>query len=226
MSAVKPSTTLRVWDLATRLFHWVLVLCIAALFVSGKVGGDWMNWHLRLGHVVLALLLFRIIWGFIGGHWSRFFTFIPGPGRLLRYLKGQGAAADTVGHNPLGAFSVLAMLAIIGLQVGSGLMTDDEIFYSGSLVNLVSGEMVESATTVHKTWGQWLLLGIIGLHIAALVFYSLIRRQRLVPAMVLGDKHDCPSNLPASRDGAIQRILGLVVFALCAGAAWWVWNLA
>lgn len=226
MSAANPTSTLRIWDLPTRLFHWLLVLCILALFISGKVGGDWMNWHLRLGHAVLALLGFRVVWGFIGGHWSRFFTFIPSPGRLLRYLQGQGSAADKVGHNPLGAFSVLAMLAIVGLQVVSGLMTDDEIFYAGSLVNHVSSETVEWATTLHKTWGQWLLLGIIGLHIAALAFYSLVKRQRLVAAMVLGDKHDSPSNLPPSRDGAGQRIVGLVVLLVCAAAAFWVWQLA
>ena len=114
----------RIWDLPTRLFHWLLAACVIGLVVTAKVGGEAMNWHLRLGYAVFGLLVFRLLWGLVGGHWSRFASFVPTPGRLARYLGGRASAADTAGHNPLGALSVLAMLAVLGLQVATGLMAD------------------------------------------------------------------------------------------------------
>lgn len=216
----------RIWDLPTRLFHWLLVLSVIALVITGKVGGNAMEWHLRLGHVVLALLLFRVLWGFIGGHWSRFFTFIPSPARLIRYLKGQGSAADHAGHNPLGAVSVLAMLLILAVQTGTGLLSDDEIAFAGPLTRFVSYDVIGWATNWHKNEGQWILFGIIGLHIAAIAFYSLARRQKLVPAMLHGDKSGLPPELPFSRDGIAQRMTGLALAIISVGIAWWVWGLA
>ena len=218
-------TRLRVWDLPTRLFHWLLVVSIVALIVTGKVGGDAMDWHLRLGQGVLALLVFRVLWGVVGGYGSRFCTFVPGPQRLLAYLRGQGSERDHVGHNPLGAFSVLGMLLIIGLQVGSGLFTDDEIFYAGPLIDLVTSDTVALATHWHKTWGQWLLLGVIALHILALLFYGLVKKKKLIPAMLHGDRVGVSADLPASRDGWAQRLLALVLLAAGAGLACWVWSL-
>lgn len=217
---------IRIWDLPTRLFHWLLVFSVIALIVTGKIGGNAMEWHLRLGHVVLALLLFRLLWGFLGGHWSRFLTFIPGPARLVRYLKGQGDAADHAGHNPLGAFSVVAMLLILAVQTGTGLFSDDEIAFAGSLTRFVSYDTIGWATSWHKNVGQWMLWGIIGLHVAAIAFYSLVRRQKLVPAMLHGDKSGLSYELPSSRDGVAQRMTGLLLAAISAGVAWWVWSLA
>lgn len=222
-----PSTSrLRIWDLPTRLFHWLLVACIVALVITGKSGSDAMQWHMRLGHASLALIVFRLVWGLVGGHWSRFFTFIPGPARLLRYLRGQGSAADHAGHNPLGALSVLAMLLIISLQVGSGLLTDDDMFYAGPLAAHAPGAWVELASAWHVEWGQWLLLGIIALHIAALLFYGLVKKQKLIPAMLHGDKSGLPADLPPSRDGMAQRLLALVIAAVCAGLSYAVMSLA
>ena len=96
---------IRVWDLPTRLFHWLLALCVVGLVVTGKVGGAAMDWHARLGYAVLALLLFRLAWGFIGGHWSRFATFLYAPRSVGAYLAGRGHPDHLVGHNPLGAGS-------------------------------------------------------------------------------------------------------------------------
>ena len=218
------SARLRIWDLPTRLFHWSLAVCMVALLVTSKIGGDAMAWHMRLGQVVLALLVFRVLWGVVGGYWSRFLTFVPSPQRLLAYLRGQGSVRDEVGHNPLGALSVLGMLGLIGLQVFTGLCTDDEIFYAGPLTGWVSGDTVAWATTWHKTWGQWLLLAAIGLHVLALVFYSVVQKKKLVPAMVHGDKQAVPAGVPASRDGWAQHLLALAVLAVGAGVAWWVWQ--
>lgn len=217
---------LRIWDLPTRLFHWLLAASTIALIVTAKMGGNAMEWHLRLGHVVLALLMFRIIWGLVGGHWSRFLTFVPTPSRLVRYLRGQGQAADQAGHSPVGALSVLAMLAVLGLQVGTGLISDDEIAFAGSLVRYVSGDTIAWASNWHKGWGQWLLYTLLGLHLAAIVFYTTVRRKRLVPAMLHGDKHDQPSDLPASRDGWGNWLSAALFAAACAIMALWVWTRA
>ena len=125
--------SIRVWDLPTRLFHWLLALAVVALVVSAKIGGNAMNLHLRLGYGVFALLLFRLAWGVVGGRWSRFASFVPTPARLRAYLKGHTPIDAQVGHNPLGALSVLAMLAVLSMQVGTGLLADDEIAYAGPL---------------------------------------------------------------------------------------------
>lgn len=217
---------LRIWDLPTRLFHWLLAASTIALIVTAKLGGNAMEWHLRLGHLVLALLLFRVVWGIKGGYWSRFVHFIPSPARLLRYLKGQGTARDHVGHNPLGALSVLAMLLILAVQVGTGLISDDEIAFAGPLVRYVSGDTIGWATGWHKSWGQWLVYAILGLHLAAIAFYRLVKRQSLVPAMLHGDQSTTDPSLPASQDGAVQRIAALLFACACAVMAYWVWTKA
>ena len=220
------TTRLRIWDAPTRLFHWLLASSTITLIVTAKIGGNAMEWHLRLGHLVLALLMFRIIWGLVGGHWSRFSTFIPSPTSLIRYLQSKGTAQDHLGHNPLGALSVLAMLLILGLQVGTGLISDDEIAFAGSLVRYVSGETMAWATGWHKGWGQWLLYALLGLHVAAILFYTLVKREKLVTAMVHGDKTTSALDAPASRDGMAAWASALCFAAACAVLAYWVWTRA
>lgn len=217
---------LRVWDLPTRLFHWMLAASIVALVVTANMGGNAMEWHLRLGHLVLALLMFRVLWGFAGGYWSRFSTFIPSPARCMRYLRGQATAADRVGHNPLGALSVIAMLLIVGMQVGTGLVSDDEIAFAGSLVRFVSGDTIAWATSWHTSWGQWLIYAAVGRHIAAIAYYSLVKHEKLVPAMLHGDKLNQPAELPASRDGWRAIVPACFFAAACAIMAYWVWTRA
>lgn len=212
----------RVWDLPTRLFHWALVLCVLGAVLSAKIGGNAMVWHMRLGYAVLALLVFRLLWGLVGGRWSRFASFVPGPGRLLRYLSGRARPEDEVGHNPLGAFSVLAMLAWLLLQVGSGLIADDEIAITGPLVRFVSSETSLAWTSHHKSWGQWGVYLLVGLHLAALLFYGLVKRRNLLKPMLGGDKQ-LPASVPASRDTLGTRLLALALLMACAvGVAWLV----
>ena len=204
--------SVRIWDLPTRLFHWLLAACVIALIATAKIGGDAMNWHLRLGYAVFGLLVFRLLWGLVGGHWSRFASFWPTPGRLARYLRGRATAADTAGHNPLGALSVLALLTVLGLQVGTGLFADDEIAFSGPLTPLVSGEAVGRATGWHTSWGQYLVIGLIALHVLAIIAY-LVRRQNLITPMVLGDKLVSEPIRPA-RDTLATRLLALVLLGV------------
>jgi cytochrome b len=209
--------SIRVWDLPTRLFHWSLAVCVVGLVVSGSVGGNWMNWHLRLGYTVLTLLLFRLMWGFIGGHWSRFANFLYSPGTLIAYLRGRSEPAHQVGHTPLGALSVFAMLAVLLAQVGSGLISDDEIAFFGPLVKFVSGDTVLAATSYHKNIGKYLILGLVGLHLSAIAFYMFVKKQGLVQPMLLGDKA-VDQALPAAKDTTGTRLLALVVL-VCSGLA-------
>lgn len=211
----------RVWDLPTRLFHWCLVLSILGLVITGNLGGNWMNWHLRLGYTVFTLLLFRVTWGFVGGYWSRFSRFIYGPTTVLRYVKGQGDPAHGVGHSPLGALSVFAMLAVLAAQVGTGLFSDDDIAFFGPLVSLVSGDTVSAATWYHTKVGKLLVVALVALHVLALLYYKLVRRQALVAAMVHGDKELAQAHA-ASADGWRQRALAALVLLGCAGLVRWV----
>ena len=213
--------TVRVWDLPTRLFHWALVLSIVALIVTAKVGGNAMTWHVRLGCAVLALLAFRLVWGLVGGRWSRFWSFIYSPARTLRYLRGNEAPEDEVGHSPMGALSVFGLLTLLTLQDISGLMSDDEIATAGPLTRFVSGDTVGRATWYHANVGQYLLIALIVLHLLAILFYVLVRKRTLVRPMVLGDKQLEHPATPA-RDDALTRTLALIVLAFCAALAWWV----
>lgn len=213
--------TVRIWDLPTRLFHWALAASVIALVVTAKVGGNAMVWHLRLGYVVLALLVFRLVWGLVGGRWSRFGAFLYSPARLVRYLRGAGHPEDGVGHSPLGALSVFALLAVLVAQVGTGLLSDDEIAFSGPLTRFVSNAVVGQVTGYHKEIGQYLVLGLVALHLLAIVFYVVVRKHRLVRPMLHGDK-ELPLPVAPSRDDLASRIAAVVALALGAGLAWWV----
>ncbi|MDG5978158.1 cytochrome B561 [Hydrogenophaga taeniospiralis CCUG 15921] len=209
--------TVRVWDLPTRLFHWALVLCVIGQIITANVGGNWMNWHLRLGYAVLTLLLFRLVWGFVGGHWSRFSSFVYAPGTVLAYLRGQARPEHRVGHSPLGALSVFALLAILLAQVGSGLFSDDEIAFSGPLVALVSGDTVGLATTYHRSVGKLFVVALVALHLLAIGYYKLVKKERLVRPMIDGDKQ-VQAPMPSARDTVRTRLFALGVLVLCAVA--------
>lgn len=213
--------TVRIWDLPTRLFHWTLALSTVGLVLTAKVGGNAMVWHFRLGHWMLALLLFRLLWGVLGGRWSRFASFVYRPTRLWHYLAGRPHPQDEVGHSPLGALSVFALLGVLLVQVTTGLLSDDEIAFAGPLTRFVDSSCVEWATSHHKTWGQYLLLGLIGAHVLAVAFYVLVRQRRLIRPMLSGDKW-LERSTPPSRDDALTRGVALVLWGLCLGAAWWV----
>lgn len=213
------TTRVRVWDLPTRAFHWLLTLALVAQVASGKIGGAAMVWHLRIGYFIFTLLLFRLLWGFMGGEWSRFARFVPSPATLLRYLRGQSRASDLhdVGHSPLGALSVLAMLLLLGVQVASGLFADDEIANVGPLNHLVSGATATAATAWHKGMGLALLMALVLLHVGAIAYYRFWRQRSLVLPMITGDKLLPLPGAPAARDGAATWLRALVLLLVCAG---------
>ncbi len=217
----------RVWDLPTRLFHWLLTACVVGSFVSAKIGGAAMAWHLRLGYAVATLLLFRLVWGFVGGRWSRFGQFVRSPAAVLRYLRGEARAGDwfDVGHSPLGALSVLAMLVFLAAQVSSGLFADDEIATTGPLIRFVSGATSLELTWYHKAVGQRVLLALVVLHLLAIVYY-IWRGRTLVRPMIGGDQAvDAAREVPAAADGAGRRLLAAALVAACAGGVAWLVSL-
>jgi len=214
----------RIWDLPTRVFHWASALCVLGLAVTGTVGGSAMVFHFRFGYALLTLLLFRLVWGLLGGHWSRFRSFMFGPRAVLAYLRSQAPDSHTVGHSPLGALSVWALLAFLSLQIATGLISDDEISTAGPLTHLVSSTAVALGSQYHTQIGKWILLVLVLLHVAAIIYYAR-RREGLVVAMLHGDKQ-LAAPAEAARDDARSRMAAFLLLCLCAAAVFWVSSLA
>jgi len=171
-----------VWDLPTRLFHWLLVVLIAAAYLTASF--DAMDWHRRIGLTLLGLVVFRLAWGFVGSRHARFADFLRGPAAILAYLRGSWRG---VGHNPLGGWSVLLLLLLPLAMVGSGLFANDDVAFQGPLAALVDKATSDQLTSLHHLAFD-LLLGLIGLHLAAIAYYRLARRENLVKPMFTGWK--------------------------------------
>jgi cytochrome b len=210
----------RVWDLPTRLFHWLLALCIIGSFVTVKVGGNWMQYHFWFGYSILALIAFRILWGFVGTRYARFASFPPNPLRTLAYLRD--GHANTLGHNPLGAWSVYALLLVVGAQAIGGLFADDEIANAGPLSKLVSNAMVSTITSLHKL-NEWVILALILVHVGAVLYYLYKKRENLITPMITGDKY-APHGGHAAADNVGTRAFAVALLAACAAGVWWVVN--
>lgn len=209
------SKTIRVWDLPTRVFHWALAFSVISAFVSVKIGGNAMIWHVRFGYGVLALMLFRVVWGFMGPVYARFATFLTGPRDVIAILRGRPWTG--VGHNPLGALSVLALIIVFGLQAVLGLFTTDEIAFDGPLVKHVSSDWVAFATRWHNR-AEWWLIGLVLLHVGAIIVHRVMHHRDLIRPMLTGDAHVVPAvAVESARDDAVVRIKAIVVMALMAG---------
>lgn len=214
---IGPLHKVRIWDLPTRLFHWLLALAAIGMLVTAKVGGDALPWHARLGYCTGALILFRLAWGFLGGHWSRFSCFAFAPRAAWGYLRGR-VSTPPAGHNPMGALSVYAMLGFLLLQVCSGLFSENKDDFAGPLAVLVSNDTVRLLTAYHRNVGQWVLIALVVAHLAAILYYAL-RGENLVAPMISGDKL-LETPVPASRDDTGSRGRAVAVLALCAAAVW------
>ena len=218
------TANIRVWDLPTRLFHLFLVLCFAGLIATGEIGGDdLMAWHFYFGYATLSLVFFRIVWGVLGGYWSRFGNFIPSPSQLTHYVKAlrNHEHPRFISHNPLGALSVLCMLLLLLVQVFSGLMSDDEVSVAGPWTAWVPNQWVEWAGEYHTEIGQFLVLGLVGLHIASVLFHRWIKKDDLITPMKTGNK-SLPANTHATTDTWRTRLLALFVWLACAYAVFYL----
>lgn len=211
----------KVWDLPTRVFHWTLVLAFGGLFVTGMLGGSWMTWHFRIGYLAGSLLIFRWVWGCVGGHYSRFHQFLKGPVAILRYLK-HGVSGAGLGHNPLGALSVMAMLVMLSVQVAMGLFADDGIAYSGPLSYLLDEKSVSALSKLHRWVGKWVIPGLVCLHVLAIAYYRWYRGHKLVSAMWTGWQSSTEPEAPQSKDGLAQRALALGIWSVGACLFWWL----
>jgi cytochrome b len=209
--------TVRIWDLPTRIFHWLLVLVMLGSFITVNLPGDWMEWHFRFGYAALTLLLFRLMWGFVGPRYARFSSFAPNPFTAWAYLRGQSAVH--AGHNPLGAWSVYALLLLLSFQIGTGLFSNDAILWDGPLRSWVSGDTSDFLTRLHKL-NRWLLIGWVVLHLAAISYYRFVKKQALVRAMLSGDALVEPLSAVPARDDALVRLAGLALLGISALAVW------
>lgn len=212
----------RIWDLPTRLFHWTLALLVVAAFITVNLGGPWLRWHFLIGYTILTLLAFRLCWGLFGARHARFAHFVAGPRTLLAYLRGVPAAAGRPGHNPLGAWSVVAMLGVLAFQVGTGLFANDDIASEGPLAKLVSRATSEWLTSLHR-FNDAVIIGLVALHVAAIVYYRWRRHEDLIGPMITGDK-TAPPGTPASRDDARLRLLAVLTLLACAALVAWLIN--
>lgn len=211
--AGEPAVPVVVWDVPVRVFHWLIVVLVFSSWLTSEIGGNAMTYHMWIGYTVLALVLFRIVWGFVGSRHARFCDFVRGPGSVLRYLRGMPGEMSA-GHNPIGGWSVLALLASLALQAVTGLFTNDEIATEGPLAARVGTEWSDLLSTVHR-YNFYVLLTLIALHVAAVLFYLLVKRQNLVWPMITGRKA-----LPASAAGEARiasLALAIVVLACTAG---------
>jgi cytochrome b len=213
---------IRVWDLPIRLFHWLLVICIAGSLICVNIGGNAMQWHAYFGYSILTLLIFRLVWGFVGSRHARFSSFAPSGQTIVNYL--QGKSPRFLGHNPIGALSVFALLFVLSVQAITGLFTDDEIAFQGPFAKYVSNATVSFMSEIHES-NQIIIYTLIAIHIAAIWCYKKFKGENLVKPMITGDKEIDPSEeanyQPSdlgepSKDGGLQRGFALLLLSVIA----------
>jgi cytochrome b len=214
--SMAPGRPILVWDLPTRLFHWLLVTLVIASFVTGKIGGTWMQYHQWSGYAIIGLLIFRFAWGFVGGRHARFSAFICGPGAVLRYARAllRRDAPHHLGHNPLGGWSVLAMLTALLVQAATGLFANDDIITEGPLFPWVSKATSDWLTHIHNL-NQNAILVLVGVHVMAILFYLIIKHENLIYPMFSGYKYRQDNGLPsANHCWKALLVAGLAAFGV------------
>lgn len=205
----------RVWDPWVRLFHWAVASLVAFSWWSGSEGGTVMEYHMLSGYAILTLVLFRVLWGIVGSTHARFADFVRGPRRFLAALRDLAARRPMpyAGHNPVGGWMVLALLAALTVQATTGLFANDDIFVEGPLYGYVTKDTSDLITRVHY-WNFNVILALVALHVAGVLYHWIARRENLVGAMITGRKH-LPSPPPPARFAGFWTALG----ALAASAA-------
>ncbi|MBF0589739.1 MAG: cytochrome b/b6 domain-containing protein [Magnetococcales bacterium] len=219
-------TSIRVWDPATRLFHWLLVAGIINAWLTWKYSDPLMRWHMWNGYGVLSLILFRIAWGVFGSSSSRFRDFLRGPRVVLEYLRGmmRGECDRHLGHNPLGGWSVVAMLVGVLVQGVAGLFASDDIMVEGPLTFLVSGGVISQLSSIHRS-GYYLIGGLVALHLLAVAYHWVVKKDNLILPMITGHKHS--DQVPAALHSGILWRSGwsaLLTWVMMAGLLWTIIN--
>jgi cytochrome b len=219
MTSSNKTEMLKVWDLPTRLFHWSLLTGIVACWWTSTENGD-MDWHMRCGYAVLALLLFRLVWGVLGSTTARFSHFVAAPSAVIRYFADirKNAPVPHVGHNPAGGWMVLFLLGMGLLISASGLFANDDMLSEGPLAHHVSERFSDLATALHES-GFYSLLALVGMHLAAIAFYLLVKKENLVRPMLTGIKH-LPQDSNAPVLHTQKTWLALLLLGCTSGAVW------
>jgi cytochrome b len=211
-----------VWDLPLRLFHWLFATSIVASYVTAKLGFDWMQWHFYLGYTAIGLLVFRVLWGIFGPRHARFSSFIHTPSAIWLYFKGMlnPGSVPSVGHNPVGGLMVIVMLLLVAVQAGTGLFTTDAVVWAGPYNPSVSESTASLLSTVHN-WNFNFIIAAVCLHVAAILFYALYKKQNLVVPMLHGHK---PATLVPEHEAisSSQLFKALVVSLVAAGFVYWL----
>lgn len=209
---------MKVWDLPVRLFHWSLVLLIFAAWLTQELNK--MDLHVWCGYAILALLLFRIAWGFAGSDTARFTRFLKSPAAALLHLSHirKREPDHEIGHNAAGGWMVLMMLALIGVQAGTGLFANDDALTEGPLMHLVDKDTSNFLSKIHSLNFN-LIEAVIVLHILAIAGYAVLKRQNLVRPMVTGTK-TMPSDAAAPR--LVSPVWAVLTLAAAAGVVVWV----
>jgi len=216
----QPSRRLRVWDVPVRLFHWALVVLLAISFTTAQIGGNALQYHEWSGFTVLALVLFRVLWGLLGSTHARFADFVRGPRSALEYGRSllHGPTLVYAGHNPLGGWMVVLLLASLLVQAGTGLFANDDVMIEGPLAKHVSKDTSDLLTRVHHINFN-VLLSLLAIHVAAALFYLWVKRENLIRPMITGYK--LVPDQAAARDRRGGPLwLAAVLLGLCAAAVW------
>jgi len=213
-----------VWDLPLRLFHWLLVLALAGSWITHELGVKYMDWHMRLGYVVIGLVLFRLLWGFVGPAHARFGDFLRGPRAVAAYARNwlAGRVRVSAGHNPLGGWSVMALLTVVAVQAVTGLFNTDDVLTTGPWHDAVPDDLADTLSWLHAVNFN-VLLALTGLHVAAVLAYRLRLHIDLLTAMITGRKRGAD---PAAGITGHRLVLALVLAALVTGAVWLMLDLA
>jgi cytochrome b len=210
--------TVHIWDWPLRLFHWLLVIAVVGAYVTGKLGGDLTDWHGRIGGLILGLLVFRIIWGFVGTTHARFASFFPTFSRLAAYFKGNWQG---VGHNPVGALSVLALLAVLTVLAATGLFANDDIAFEGPLFSLIDKSLSDKLSGIHAL-ALDVLMVLLALHLAAIAFHQLVKKNNLVLPMLTGRKQ--VPKAQASSIPAVGALRFLMTVVISSTLVWSIWS--
>lgn len=212
---------IKLWDLPTRLFHWLLAILVTAAIITGKIGGSAIEWHGRIGLTILGLVAFRLAWGILGSTYARFTHFFPTPASLRAHLKGEWQG---VGHNPLGAFSVFGLLGLISFQLLTGLLGNDDIAFNGPLQSLVSKAWSDRLTWIHHLAVNVLFV-LIALHLAAIMFYAHVKKDNLLKPMITGWKEVKSGQAKSATGGGLLALVIALLIALAAvygGSGAWI----
>lgn len=208
----------RVWDLATRLFHWSLVALVAAAVITAQLGGNALEWHFYCGYSILALLVFRILWGIAGARYARFSSFKLHPSSFFAHLR---ASKPYAGHSPLGSLSVLVILLVLLAQAVSGLFANDDIASEGPLAKLVAKQVSDRFSWFHAELNSVVIYCLVGLHVAAIAYYFFFQRENLVKPMITGDKEGLEPEA-AARDAWRDRLMALILLAVSSAFVIWI----